>query len=132
MLWWNDELETGIKSVDEQHKSIFSKANEIFDMGKNTQKKDLKRIINFLMSYTNNHFLEEEQLMIENQYGRFMEHRKQHNLFVEAIYKIYLRVDNDEIDEDLFNDLKILIIEWLAKHINVEDKDFVRFFLQNI
>lgn len=128
MLWWNDDLQTGIKSIDDQHKAIFSKANEIFDIGINTKKEDLKKIINFLMSYTNNHFLEEEQLMIESGYNKFMEHKQQHNLFVEEIYKVYLRVENDEINEDLFDDLKIMIIEWLTKHINNSDKDFVKYF----
>lgn len=128
MLWWNDDLKTGVESIDEQHKSIFYKANEIFDMGIDTDMEDLKNTINFLMCYTNNHFLEEEQLMMENQYNEFIEHRRQHNLFVEEIYKIYKRVDKGQVDDDLFNDLKIMIIEWFAKHINGSDKNFVKYF----
>lgn len=128
MLWWNDNLATGVKTIDDQHKSIFDKANEIFDMGKNTKPKELKEIISFLISYTNNHFLDEEQLMLENHYGSFIEHREQHNLFVKEIYKIYLRANNEEINEELFNDLKVLIIQWLANHINNADKKFVDFY----
>lgn len=127
MLWWSDDLKTGVEQIDNEHKSIFDKANEIFDLGKNTTIEELKSVISFLMSYTNNHFLEEEQLMIENQYDKFLEHKERHNLFVEEVYKIYLRANEGEIDEDLFNDLKILIIEWLAKHINGYDKEFVKF-----
>ncbi len=132
MLWWTDDLETGIETIDNQHKTIFNKANEIFDLGKDTEVDKLKEIISFLMSYTNSHFLEEEQLMIDNQYNEFLEHKESHNLFVEEIYKIYLRVENGKIDEDLFNDLKALIIEWLARHINTKDKNFVRFLSQTL
>lgn len=127
MLWWNDELETGVKVIDEQHKSIFVMANEIFEMGIKTNIEDLKKIISFLMSYSNNHFSEEEQLMTECDYDRLLEHREQHNLLVEEIYKIYLRVNNSKIDE-LFNDLKLFTIELLANHINTVDKDFVKFY----
>ncbi len=128
MLWWNDELETGVKSIDMQHKSIFDKSNEIFDMGEDTDIEDLEEVISFLMCYTNNHFSDEEQLMLENQYSEFIEHRRQHNLFVEEIYKLYLRVEKNEINEDLFNDLKVIIIEWFARHINTSDKEFVEYF----
>lgn len=125
MLWWSDDLETGIQSIDNQHRSIFKKANEIFNLGVNIDKKEFKMIISFLMSYTNNHFTEEEELMINYGYEGFLDHRKEHNYFVEEIYKLYLK-SIDSINEELLIELKVLIIEWLANHINVDDKKFIK------
>lgn len=79
------------------------------------------------MSYTNNHFLEEERLMIENDYDEFIEHRQQHNLFVEEVYKIYLRINNGEIGKKIFDDLKNIMDGWLKNHLYNTDKKFARY-----
>lgn len=126
MLWWSDDLKTGVESIDKQHKSIFHKANEIFNLGVGIDPNEFKKIISFLMSYTNNHFMEEEQLMIDYEYEELVEHRKKHNYFVEEIYKIYLK-SSKKIDEELLILLKVLVIEWLAEHINVWDRKFVNY-----
>lgn len=39
MLEWNRDLEMGVKTIDDQHKAIILKANEIFQMDENTEKK---------------------------------------------------------------------------------------------
>lgn len=126
MLWWTDDLETGISIVDEQHKNMFDKANEIFDLDPNEDVEKIKKIFTFLMNYSTNHFYEEEQLMIQYEYEDFIEHRDQHNYFVEEIYRIYQNISREEVREDDLNDLKVLIIEWLVNHINGEDKKFIK------
>ena len=127
MLKWNDDLAMGIELIDNQHKAIILKANEIFQMDEKTDKKDLKEIINYLMSYTNSHFLEEESLMIEHDYDKFIEHRQQHNLFVEKVYKIYLRISKNDINKKLFDDLKEIMGDWLGEHLNNDDRDFAEY-----
>ena len=124
MLWWSDSLKTGIESIDNQHKAIFNKADEIFNLGADVDKDEFKEIISFLMSYTNNHFLEEEELMVTYRYEDLIEHRREHNYFVEEIYKLYIESFKG-ISLELLIELKILIIEWLANHINVDDKKFI-------
>lgn len=125
MLWWSDDLKTGVTLIDEQHKSIFEKGNEVFNLGSNIDKDKFEKVIAFLMAYTNNHFMEEENLMINYKYEDLLEHRRQHNYFVEEIYKIYLK-SIESIDQELLIDLKNLIIEWLSDHINVHDKKFIK------
>ncbi|WP_313757116.1 bacteriohemerythrin [Tissierella sp.] len=126
MLWWTDELETGIDSIDKQHKSIFDKASEIFSLGVNSDIKEVEKIFIFLMGYANNHFYEEEILMMEDSYKDFIEHRRQHNYFIEKIYRIYQNTIEGQVSEENLNDLKVLIIEWLANHINIEDKKYIK------
>ena len=124
MLWWSDSLKTGIESIDNQHKAMFNKADEIFNLGADVDKDEFKKVISFLMSYTNNHFSEEEELMVTYRYENLIEHRREHNYFVEEIYKLYIESFKG-ISLELLIELKILIIEWLANHINVDDKKFI-------
>lgn len=125
MLWWTDDLKIGIDTIDEQHKSIFDKSNEIFNLGIKSEMDDIEDIFTFLMSYATNHFYEEETVMIENKYDKFMEHRDQHNYFIEEIYRIYQNVINNDLFETSLNELKVLIIDWLANHISSDDKQFI-------
>lgn len=130
MLLWSDDLETGIESIDSQHKSIFEKAEEIFELDIDVNQDKFKKLISFLMSYTNAHFSDEEELMINYGYEDLVEHRREHNYFVEEIYKIYLE-SMKKIDQETIIKLKILIIEWLANHIKVDDKKFIKLIREN-
>ncbi|MCK9444615.1 MAG: bacteriohemerythrin [Tissierellaceae bacterium] len=126
MLWWTDDLKTGIEIIDKQHKSIFDKANKIFNLGTSSSREEIEKIFIFLMNYTINHFSDEEKVMLDNHYDDFMKHREQHNYFVEQVYKIYYNFKGDKITDEALNELKMLIIEWLANHINKDDKDFIK------
>ena len=97
MLWWSDDLLTGIESIDEQHKSIFEKANDIFDLGEKSKWQEVEKVFIFLMNYAINHFYEEERIMIEHSYDNFIKHRMGHNYFVEELYKLYIYMKNTGI-----------------------------------
>lgn len=125
MLWWTKDLETGIDIIDSQHKSIFDKAGEIFNLGNNSSFEDIEKTFVFLMSYANNHFYEEEVLMMESSYEDFIEHRKEHNYFIEEIYRIYQSLSSGQVSEESLNDLKALIIDWLVNHINGDDRRYI-------
>lgn len=126
MLWWTDDLETGIFAIDKQHKNMFNKAYEIFELGIDADLEEVKKIFIFLMDYSNNHFYDEEKLMMIEEYEDFINHRSEHNYFIENIYEIYQNITSEGLREEDLSDLKVLIIEWLANHINGEDKKFIK------
>lgn len=64
MLWWNESLETGIEIINMQHKSLFSKANEILSL-EITDEDKIKEKFEFLIRYAKSHFAEEERLMFD-------------------------------------------------------------------
>lgn len=124
MLWWTDDLKTGVESIDRQHKSIFEKASKILELDMETDFEEIEKAFIFLMGYTNNHFYEEELLMMENKYINFVQHRNEHNYFVEEIYKLYLKTLDGSISENTLANLKLLVIDWLVNHINKSDREF--------
>lgn len=125
MLWWTDELKTGVDQIDNQHKTIFEKANLVFNLEKDSNKEELEEVFVFLMDYANNHFYEEEAMMMKYNYEGFLDHRKEHNYFIEEIYNIYQDVKENAMNENNITLLKALFIDWLINHISVEDKKYV-------
>lgn len=126
MLWWDSSLLTGIEKIDEQHKSIFEKTGQILDLNLSSDPKVVDKAFVFLMNYAVNHFSEEEQAMLEYDYEGFINHRAQHNYFIDELYAISKRVKTVGINEEDLDSLKVLVIEWLSNHIHESDKKFVQ------
>lgn len=124
MLWWRENLATGIKMIDDQHKGIFEKTEKVLSLDSSSDKKAVNDTFIFLMNYCVNHFSEEEQAMLEYGYKDFKHHREQHNYFIEELYKIHTDIKTNGINEDALDSLKVLVIDWLANHISEEDKKF--------
>lgn len=127
MLWWTDDLETGEKNIDIQHKAIFEKAHEVFELGPNADIIQLKKVFVFLMNYSTNHFVEEEALMEDHNYPLLKEHKTHHNFYMDEIERLYTSLDENGNNEEVIEGVKVLIIEWLANHINGSDKAFIKF-----
>lgn len=122
MLWWEDSLATGIEEIDQQHKNIFDKAGEILSLDSTTDYRVIKEKFSFLISYVTEHFGKEEIAMLNSYYEGFQEHRGQHSYLVNEIYEINLEFQNNSISEETIDRLKFLIVEWLAKHIDEDDR----------
>lgn len=126
MLWWTDDLKTGVDNIDIQHKTIFEKAHDIFDLGEEVEIKELKSVFVFFMDYATNHFIEEEALMSDYNYEDLEDHRSQHDYFMDKVRGLYSRLEEDEGSIcEVLESIKVLTIEWLANHINGSDKKFV-------
>ncbi len=126
MLWWDNDLATGMKRVDEQHKAIFEKTGEIFGLDVSTDERVINKAFGFLMNYAVNHFNEEEQAMVQYGYEDFEEHKEEHAYFIEELFKISNEVKKAGISEDALDSLKVLVIEWLGNHITESDKKFAK------
>ena len=128
MLWWQESLATGNELIDKQHKSIFDQTENILSLEAGQVDKDLEEIFKFLINYVSTHFGHEESLMIQKSYPDFKKHREEHTYFTNELYNIVKRaVDAGSLDQEYTDSLKLLVIEWLADHIHVSDRNFVNY-----
>lgn len=126
MLWWTDDLKTGIFTIDEQHKEIFREATKIFELGEDGNMEEMRHIFSFLMDYATNHFREEEILMDEKDYCKLDKHREEHNYFIDELHYLYKNMEDNGLNTENLNRLQVLMIDWLANHISHSDKDFIK------
>ena len=129
MLWWSDDLKTGIKAVDEQHKSIFDMVGDLLNIEDPKDKKSVIEVIGFLLKYVANHFRDEEDAMIKSEYPDYEKHKKEHKAFTEKLNLFVEEITNSGINEQKIDQLKLMVIEWLIVHISDSDKEFARFYL---
>jgi len=125
---WGKQFETGIKSVDEQHRSLVSMIN---DFGKNIAENSVGEVYLFstlqeLSNYAQIHFENEEKIMrdmkLDNRHVHH--HLEQHSDFVNEVSSLA-----ESMNPDSSQDCKMLfdyLTHWLAYHILGEDINMAR------
>lgn len=120
---WTPSLAVGVSSIDQQHKTLFEKANQLFEAGKNNKSKEfIAELLGFLDDYTKEHFQSEETYMRSINYPEYEAQRKMHADFITSLAK--LKKDYQESSGNILVILNAnqMVIDWLLKHISIEDK----------
>ena len=128
--WNNEDYIIGIKSVDDQHKTLICLINALEKKKWTNDKAYMKKVINTLIEYTKLHFSDEEKIMKKMDYPKLDIHIIQHKDFVDRI----IRYSNDfdsksEYDANLLPELLSFLTEWLLNHISNQDKDYYKWLV---
>ena len=84
-LEWQDDLNTGIDIIDQQHRRILEYINALEGIGPQhpfRPSAEAGNVIDELVDYTMSHFAFEETLMEDAGYEFFNPHKKVHQIFV--------------------------------------------------
>jgi hemerythrin len=124
-MQWTKQLETGISSIDEQHKELFRQIDILLDA---SNKDRIAETLDFLGDYVKKHFGDEQVMHAKSKYPKAAEHKKYHDAFV-ITFKSLKDTYNRE-GPTLANRMAVdkTLIGWLREHILVQDKDFAAFY----
>lgn len=128
---WNEQFETGLKKVDEQHQKLVQILNKLAANQANLANEEaLNTIFEELLDYTDYHFKTEEgiwsQYFGEDEW--FVEHEKTHDTFIEEVLKV--KNDPTKSFDDAIYELILFLAQWLAYHILDTDKRMAKVVLQ--
>lgn len=127
-LEWTENLAVGIDNIDNQHKILFEKVNQLLDACSAGQGKTvIIDTLDFLRDYTKEHFGDEEKYMLSINYPEYDNQKKLHTTFINELEKI-----NDEYNESgnkllLTLSINSMVVKWLTNHISIEDKKIGKF-----
>ena len=125
MLWWRETLKTGHENIDSQHKKIFDLAEEVMDLNESSSRQQVMEAFQELVRYTNQHFKDEEALMIEKRYKELSSHVKLHQHFIDVLNKLMIKIHSQGVNESNIDELKLLMVDWLMNHIDLVDRKFI-------
>jgi len=121
---WKDSYSVDIKTIDDDHQGMFRLVNQLFDaMSQGKAKEILSETLGHLVDYTKTHFRREEMYFLTTNYPETVEHKLQHELFVEKIDT--LRKQFDDGDKQISVDLIKYLSDWLINHILISDKRYM-------
>lgn len=121
-------LATGIRTIDVQHRELFSLIDAFEDA---SAAGDLATAVGTLLphleAYVLFHFSEEEQLLVSlaNEEAFISLHRAQHQGFVATLERFKTRFHGED-DASLAEALRAFLRSWLTQHIATTDMDLGR------
>jgi hemerythrin-like metal-binding protein len=121
---WKDSYSVEINSIDDDHKGMFRIINHLFDaMSHGKARELLDEILYQLIDYTKTHFRREEMYFATTSYPETLEHKLQHEMFIDKIVSIKKGFENG--DKEISIELIKYLSDWLVNHILVSDKRYM-------
>ena len=119
---WSRDLETGNDEIDSQHKELFRLTSNLVEACENKRGHEvLEDTLNFLASYTVQHFADEEALQVKHKFPGYEDHKKLHEDFKAKVVELITQYHEDSESVDLHTQINSTIIRWLLTHIKKED-----------
>jgi len=117
MVKWRSSYETGIASMDKQHKVLIDLINQLYDMIIRDDKHSagLDTVLQRCFEYADEHLQSEERLMMEHGYPELEAHLAAHNVFKMKIAELKGGLATDP--EKSVNKTYTFIRSWLLEHI---------------
>ncbi|MEJ2313330.1 MAG: bacteriohemerythrin [Nitrospirota bacterium] len=127
-MQWTPALSVGIDIIDEQHKELFAKINDlVVAIKSHTCKYKIGDVVKFLEDYVVFHFGEEQRLMLRFDYPGYKHHKAQHEEFMRNIDRVKeilptLEGGRKPGSYDLSVETNQLVVDWIIEHISRVDK----------
>lgn len=121
---WLPELELGIETIDNQHKTLVHRVNLLMQAVKNPNVKDIIEARTFFIDYVFTHFKSEEAFMDIIGYPDKDAHKEEHMAFLEKI----ARFKNAPTSPETLKEMLDWSTDWLVNHICGTDKKIAAYY----
>ena len=122
MSSWNDSLLIGVNLIDDQHRELVKRMDQLVDachcgLGQD----EVGETIKFVVSYIKEHFKDEEELQALYAYPDMAGHKELHAGFVHRTIDLVQELRTGE-SSDFTDRVRRMLLEWFLLHIRNEDK----------
>ncbi|MDR1848951.1 MAG: bacteriohemerythrin [Zoogloeaceae bacterium] len=127
---WSEQFVLGIESIDKQHRWLVNATNQLHEQIESAQPDEavVRKILEGLVEYTVNHFIQEEELFVRFGYPETEPHQAEHDRFTKEAIHLLLNFEKGEaVTERALEFLKT----WLTHHILVSDKAYAPFLKEH-
>lgn len=119
---WSDELLTGNNQIDTEHKELIKAINDLLEAcSKGKGRAEIENTVDFLSSYTKIHFGREEVLQKKYNYPDYINHKKYHQTFIDAVESIRKKILDNGPSIVIVGEVNQKVGSWIINHIKRED-----------
>lgn len=119
---WKEIYQLGIESIDEQHKMLFKKIEQLIGETEGQRRPEIyKQIIKFLKEYVVFHFQDEEAYFESIGYADAQEHKKQQRDLTAQVEKYAAQLEKSQYDFRVVKRFVGMLSAWLIYHVADED-----------
>lgn len=132
-IQWRDDLLTGIKEIDDQHKELFKIAGEFINgCDQGGSKEDLSGLLIYLDNYALYHFNLEEELQEAYNYPDYGSHKAAHEEFRKNLFELKRHYEAEGATTPLVLLANELVVAWFIQHIALVDKKLCSFLKEKV
>ena len=129
---WTESLAVGDDMIDEQHKELITKLNDLsVAVEEHREGALVVKTLSFLSEYTKFHFSEEEKKMQASGYPYYEEHHKLHQDFIGKLKELEQDFYEDSVTRALGEAVNTFMWNWLVDHIKEVDRNFGKYLDAN-
>jgi len=130
LMIWDESFSVNVKEIDDQHKILVSIINDLHSSMKEGKGNEVSDgILDRMVEYTVFHFETEEKYFEEFHYEDAIEHRAEHQAFVEKVLDFKNKFEEGSLSLSI--ELMNFLVDWLKGHINGSDKKYTKCFNEN-
>ena len=128
---WDDSLSIGVPLIDEQHKALIQRLNDVSAAVEASQgEREIVNTLGFLSDYAGFHFSTEEKHMQANEYPGYDEHKALHEEFKTTLADFSRDFYEEGSTKQIADAMNTLLVTWLFKHIRGTDCKFSAFLAE--
>jgi len=132
-LTWTEDLAVGFGRIDEQHRELFSRYDELLrECVAGRGRQSLVPLVDFLTGYAAEHFAEEERFMESYGYPGLDRHRREHGEFYDRIAAIRLDLQLNGPSAAIVSAITHSLVDWLIRHVKQVDVQLGRFLADRV
>lgn len=125
---WTEDLAVGYGLIDEQHKELFARYNNLLDACKAGKgRATIASLLDFLVEYVTVHFAEEERFMMRYAYPERNEHLQQHRELIRHVDEVRRELQENGASLFVITSITQTLFNWLLKHVKQTDVKLGRF-----
>ena len=127
---WDDSLLTGVEDIDDQHRELFRRFNDLLAACNQGRGRDeVLRVLTFLDDYIRRHFRDEEAMQQRTNFPDYTVHRAQHEEFMVKTDALAAQFRSEGATLSLLVKTNNTLMEWLVGHIRKMDRAFAKHML---
>ncbi len=122
---WNNKLSVGIRLIDEQHKSLIKRLNDVSSaIETGLGEREITKTLEFLTEYAEFHFSTEEKQMKKNNYPGLEQQKMKHQEFMYTLSNLEQDFEEEGSTRALSDAINNFLFNWLTNHIQGLDQQF--------
>lgn len=123
LIEWTPSYSVGVERFDDDHQQLFRLLNELNDaMRERRGKSVIGMVLSELVAYTQHHFAAEEVAMKRCGYGRYQEHRDEHDALTKRVREFAAEYERGNALVSV--DVLCFLRDWLENHILHSDRAY--------
>ena len=116
LLTWKPDYSVGDTEIDSDHRYLFDLINSFHDaFTRNRSRREILRLFNRLVSYSEEHFQREEKMMASRGHPGLEQHRNSHARLFGAIFDLQEKLETGSVRIE--RDTVEFLRTWLTDHI---------------